>query len=52
MKTIEISPEDYILYDNSGAENYCYVYLMLNYENDFFIAGKYVMGNYYNIFDI
>ena len=25
---------------------------MLNYENDFFIAGKYVMGNYYNIFDI
>lgn len=51
-ETIEINPEDYILYDNSGADNYCYVYLMLNYENDFFIAGKYVMGNYYNIFDI
>jgi len=51
-ETIEINPEDYILYDNSGADNYCYVYIVLNYENDLFIAGKYVMSNYYNIFDI
>ena len=51
-QTIEINPEDYIFYDNSGSENYCYVYLMLNYENDLFIAGKYVMNNYYSIFDI
>ena len=49
---IEINPEDYIILDNSGADSYCYVYLKLNYENDFFIIGKYVMSNYYNIFDI
>lgn len=49
---IEITPDDYIFFDNSGADNYCYVYIMLNYENDFFIAGKYVMSNYYNIFDV
>ena len=51
-QTIEINPEDYIIYDNSGADNYCHVYLMLNYDNDLFIAGKYVMNNYYSIFDI
>ena len=49
---IKIGPEDYIYFDNSGSENYCYVYLMLNYENDLFIAGKYVISNYYSIFDI
>ena len=49
---IKISPEDYIYFDNSRTENYCYVYLKLNYENDLFIAGKYVMSNYYSIFDI
>ena len=51
-ETIEIMPEDYIMFDNSGADNYCYVYLLLNYENDLFIAGKYIMSNYYNIFDM
>ena len=51
-ETIEIKPEDYIFFDNSGADNYCYVYLMLNYDNDLFIAGKYVMNKYYTIFDI
>ena len=49
---IEIKPEDYILFDNSGSDNYCYVYIKLNYDNDYFIVGKYVMNNYYNIFDI
>ena len=51
-QTIEIYPDDYIFFEGSHGDNYCYVNIMLNYDNDYFIANKYVMANYYNIFDI
>ena len=51
-ESIEISPDDYIFFEESANDNYCYVYIMVNYDNDYFIAGQYVMSNYYNIFDI
>ena len=51
-QTIEIRPQDYIYFDGSHGDNYCYVNIMLNYDSDYFIAGKSVMSNYYNIFDI
>lgn len=38
--------------DETGAGNYCYAFIKINYETDIFIAGKYVMNNYYTIFDI
>ena len=45
-----VNTTDYLsIYDSTS---YCYVLLELNYENDLFIAGKYVMNNYYSIFDI
>ena len=51
-QTIEVNPRDYIFFDGSHGDNYCYVNIMLNYESDYFIAGRPVMSNYYNIFDI
>ena len=51
-QTIKISPQDYIFFDGSHGDNYCYVNIMLNYESDYFIVGRPVMSNYYNIFDI
>ncbi len=49
---IEVKYTDYISLDESGTGSYCYVFIKINYETDFFIAGKYVMNNYYTIFDI
>lgn len=49
---IEVKITDYIMFDETGAGNYCYVLIKINYETDVFIAGKYVMNNYYTIFDI
>ena len=51
-QTIKISPQDYIFFDGSHGDNYCYVNIMLNYESDYFIVGRPVMSNYYNIFDV
>ena len=51
-QTIEIYPQDYIFFDGSHGDNYCYVNIILNYDSDYFIAGRPVMSNYYNIFDI
>ena len=48
--SIYVNTSDYLYFDSST--NYCYLFLELNYENDLFIAGKYVMNNYYSIFDI
>ena len=49
---IEVKYTDYISIDEQGNGNLCYVLIKINYENDLFIAGKYVMNNYYIIFDI
>ena len=51
-KIIEIKVTDYILFDDSGTGNSCYVFLEINYESDLFIGGKYIMNKYYTIFDI
>ena len=48
----EINVSDYISYDESNSGSYCYTNIKINYENDLFIAGKYIMNNYYTIFDI
>jgi hypothetical protein len=48
---IYVNITDYLYFDDSST-NYCYVLLELNYENDLFIAGKFVLNNYYSIFDI
>jgi len=49
---IEVKVTDYIGFDESDTGNYCYVSIEINYESDLFIIGKYVMNNYYTIFDI
>ena len=49
---IEVKVTDYISFDESDTGNYCYVSIEINYESDLFILGKYVMNNYYTIFDI
>ena len=49
---IEVKYTDYISIDEQGNGNICYVLIKINYENDLFIAGKYIMNNYYIIFDI
>ena len=48
---IEVNVSDYISYDESNTGSYCYTFIEINYESDLFIAGKYVMNNYYTIFD-
>ena len=50
--TLDVKVTDYIGFDDSETGNYCYVSIEINYESDLFIAGKYVMNNYYTIFDI
>ena len=47
-----INSSDYIYLESTWSENYCYVLIELNYENDLFIAGRYTMNNYYIVFDI
>ena len=49
---IEVKVSDYIVFDESETGHYCYVSIDINYESDLFIAGKYVMNNYYTIFDV
>ena len=49
---IEVNTSDYISYDESNTGSYCEIFIKINYESDLFIAGKYVMNNYYTIFDI
>ena len=46
----EVKVVDYIKFDSSST--HCQVLIQINYESDLFIAGKYVMNNYYTIFDI
>jgi len=48
----EIKATDYIYYDESNPVDYCQILIKINYESDLFIAGKYIMNNYYIIFDI
>ena len=48
----DVKVTDYIGFDDSETGNHCYVSIEINYETDLFIAGKYVMNNYYTIFDI
>ena len=49
---IYVNITDYVFFEDSNRGSYCYVVIELNYENDLFIVGKYVMDNYYTIFDI
>ena len=46
----EVKVIDYIELDSSST--HCRIQLQINYESDLFIAGKYVINNYYTIFDI
>ena len=47
-----INSSDYIYLESTWSDNYCYILIEVNYDNDLFIAGKYTMNNYYMIFDI
>lgn len=47
-----INTTDYINYQSHILGSKCQVDLVINYDNDLFIAGTSVMNNYYNIFDI
>lgn len=47
-----ISMDDYISLGEVEKGSLCNVLIKINYENDLFIAGKYIMNNYYTIFDI
>lgn len=47
-----INTTDYIVYESSISGSYCYVHIIINYENDAFIGGIAVLNNYYNIFNI
>ena len=49
---IEVKYSDYISLDETTGNNICYILIKINYETDLFIAGKYVMNNYYTIFDV
>jgi hypothetical protein len=47
-----INTTDYISYDSSISGSNCFVYIIVNYNNDYFIAGNNVLNNYYSIFDV
>ena len=47
-----ISIDDYISMEETEKGSYCSILIKINYESDLFIAGKYIMNNYYTIFDI
>ena len=47
-----ISINDYIFLEETEKGSYCSILIKINYESDLFIAGKYIMNNYYTIFDI
>ena len=47
-----INVTDYISFDSSIRGNNCYVYIIINYVNEYWVAGNNVLNNYYCIFDI
>lgn len=47
-----INTTDYISYQSHILGSKCEINLVINYDNDLFIAGTSVMNNYYNIFNI
>ena len=47
-----IYPIDYIVYEKGLTGSICKVKIIINYENDIFVAGNVVIKNYYTIFDI
>ena len=47
-----INTTDYMTYTSSISGSYCFLYLMINYENDLFIGGYPVLNNYYDIFNV
>lgn len=47
-----VNVTDYMIYRSSVSGSRCYVYIMINYDNDLFIGGISVMNNYYSIFDV
>ena len=47
-----VNTTDYILYDSSITGTNCFVYIVVNYNNDYFIAGNNVLNNYYSIFNV
>ena len=47
-----VNTTDYISYDSSITGTNCFVYIVVNYNNDYFIAGNNVLNNYYSIFNV
>ena len=47
-----INATDYMSYTSSISGSSCSIYLMINYENDLFVAGYSILNNYYDIFDV
>ena len=47
-----VNTTDYISYDSSITGTNCFVYIIVNYNNDYFIAGNNVLNNYYSIFNV
>ena len=47
-----VNVTDYMTYRSSVSGSRCFVYIMINYDNDLFIGGVPVMNNYYSIFDV
>ena len=51
-KKLFVNTTDYISYDSSITGTNCFVYIVVNYNNDYFIAGNNVLNNYYTIFNV
>lgn len=51
-EVFNITPKDYIIYENKISSSNCIAKIKVNYENDLFIGGIGVLKNYYSIFDI
>ena len=47
-----INATDYIIFERSIKGNKCYVYILVNYDSDYWFTGNNVLNNYYSIFDI
>ena len=47
-----INVTDYMYFQSSISGSRCNIDIVINYDNDLFIAGTTVLNNYYNIFDI
>ena len=50
-KILKINLNDFIEY-NSYIDDKCYMYIKINYENEYFIVGNNFFKKYYTIFDI